>query len=268
MKKTKMLWTACIAAVSMLFVAGCDDDNDNGSTNGESRVRISMTDAPGDYDEVNVEVVGVAYKTNEDPGESGWVEMANVDAGVYNLLDLTGGVTVMLTDDQIPSGHLGQIRLILGDNNTVVKNGVTYELNTPSAQQSGLKLRIDQDLEPDVTYNFLVDFDVHQSVVEAGGSGNFNLHPVLRVTSQAASGSISGTVLNIGIPVEASIMVNGTQVNANTNAQGQFVIHGVPAGTYTLTLTPSILSELAVLTVENVTVVNGEVTSVGSITLE
>lgn len=269
MKTTKKVWALYMATLFGVFAMGCsDDDDNNGSSAGESRIRVSMTDAPGDYDEVNVEVVGVKYKVSSDTGEDGWIELAGVNAGIYNLLDLTGGVTVMLADDEIPSGQLGQIRLMLGDENTVVKDGVTYDLNTPSAQQSGLKLQINQELEADVTYNFLIDFDVHESVVEAGASGNYNLHPVLRVTAEAATGSISGTVLNVGIPVEASVMVNGVEVNANTNAQGEFVLHGIPAGTYNLTLTPSLLSELGVLTIGNVTVVNGEVTSVGSVTLE
>ena len=68
MKKTKMLWTACLTAVFMSFSAGCDDDEKN-EVEGQSRVRISMTDAPGDYDEVNVEVIGVKYKVNTDDGE-------------------------------------------------------------------------------------------------------------------------------------------------------------------------------------------------------
>jgi hypothetical protein len=267
MKKIKIAMAALLAGFIGITTACDDNDNDGSPAAGESRVRISMTDAPGDYDEVNVEVIGVRYKTTNDNGENGWIDMANVNAGVYNLLDLTGGVTVMLTEDDIPAGHLGQIRLILGDDNTVVKDGVTHPLNTPSAQQSGLKLNINQTLEPNTVYNFLVDFDVHHSVVQAGNSGNYNLHPVLRVTAQAASGSIGGTILNLGIPVEASVVVGGSTVTANTNAQGEFVIHGVPSGTYDVTLTPSLNSGLNIMTIHDVTVVKGQMTSIGSVTL-
>jgi hypothetical protein len=267
MKSLKKILIGCFALTSILFTQSCDDDNDNDSTAGTSRVRINMTDAPGDYDEVNVEVIGVRYKTTTDTGEEGWVDLDGVEPGVYNLLDLTGGVTVMLADDEIPSGNLGQIRLILGDDNTVVKDGVTYDLNTPSAQQSGLKLKIDQELEPNVTYNFLVDFDVHHSVVEAGGSGNYNLHPVLRVTAEAATGSISGSIANVGIPVTASVQVGDVVVSADTNDAGDFVIHGVPAGTYTVTLTADPSSGLPAVEIPDVIVVNGDVTDVGEITL-
>jgi hypothetical protein len=266
MKSLKKILIGCFALTAMVFTQSCDDDNDNDSTSGTSRVRINMTDAPGDYDEVNIEVIGVRYKTTTDTGEEGWVDLDGVEPGVYNLLDLTGGVTAALADDQIPSGHLGQIRLILGDDNTVVKDGVTYPLNTPSAQQSGLKLKIDQELEPDVTYNFLVDFDVHNSVVMAGNSGNYNLHPVLRVTAEAATGSIAGSVTNL-IPVTASVQVGDTIVTADTNDAGDFVLHGVPAGTYTVTLTADPSLALPPVIIENVVVVNGDITDVGQITL-
>ena len=267
MKISNFIKSVSAAALVAFFSVSCDDNDDN-NDEGTSRIRVSMTDAPGDYDEVNVEVVGLRYKVSNDDGEDGWVDLETTNTGVINLLDLTGGVTVLLADDEIPSGHLGQIRLILGDDNTVVKDGVTYPLNTPSAQQSGLKLQIDQELEADVMYEFLLDFDVnHSVVVQAGQSGNYNLHPVIRVTAEEASGSITGTIAPLDVPVMASIMVNGTEVSANTNDQGVFVIHGIPSGTYTLTLTPEVASGLVALTVENVTVVNGEETSVGNISL-
>lgn len=243
--------------------------NDNDDTQGTSRVAVRMTDAPGDYDEVNVEVLDVMIKGNTDTGEEGWVSIGNITPGVYNLLDLTGGVNVLLADNDVPSGFLGQIRLILGDDNTVVKDGVTYPLNTPSAQQSGLKLKVNQNLEAGVTYTFLLDFDVaHSVVVEAGGSENYNLHPVIRVIPEGTSGVIKGQVLPLGIQTLVSVTVNGVEVSAYTNETGSFQLNGIPAGTYTVTITPDVATGLAALTVENVVVVNGEVTNMGSLTLE
>lgn len=246
-----------------LFVVSCSDKNDS-DTSGSSRIKVSMTDAPGDYEEVNVEVLDVKIKNSNVTDESGWVSIGNVTPGIYNLLDLTGGVTALLADNDIPSGNLGQIRLILGENNTVVKDGVTYPLNTPSAQQSGLKLQINQTLVPNITYNFLIDFDVNQSiVVAAGGSGNFNLHPVLRITSEAVSGSITGTVTAGGFQVMASVLVDGVTVSTYTDELGVFYLHGIPAGTYSVTLTPDATSGLSPLVIDNVIVLNAQTTDVG-----
>lgn len=263
MKKIKNYFLSLLAVASITALAVSCNDNDDSEVAGTSKITVRMTDDPGDYDEVNVEVVDVEIKSPE----GGWMSIGN-NPGVYNLLDLTGGVSVILADSIVPSGYLGQMRLILGENNTVVKDGVTYPLRTPSAQQSGLKLQINQTLEPDFTYNFLLDFDVHHSVVvEAGNSGNYNLHPVIRVTTETASGAIRGTITQTTVPTEASVIVDGVPVTANTDDSGVFQLNGIPSGTYTVTLTPETGLGFDVLVVGGVEVVNGVITDMGPLTL-
>lgn len=267
MKKIKF-YVLSFSVITFMSVSiiGCNSNDDSAQT---SRVSVRMTDAPGDYDEVNVDVQDVLIKadTNNDDG-NGWVSIGNVSPQVYNLLELTGGVNVLLADNEVPSGYLWQIRLLLGDNNTVVKDGVTYPLNTPSAQQSGLKLKINQTLVGGVTYDFLLDFDVeHSIVVQAGNSGNYNLHPVIRVSTAATSGIIIGTISPIltGYQVLATVQVGDVVISAYANELGVFQINGIPAGTYTLTLTPEVASGVQVKTITGIVVSNGTITDMGTI---
>lgn len=264
MKMNKLKWIGLsLLFLSTIFSISCNDNDDENRT---STINVRMTDAPGDYDAVNVEVLDVMVKSDSNTDDNGWISIGTVIPQVYNLLDLTGGVNVLLADGAvIPSGNLGQIRLILGDDNTVEKGGVTYPLKTPSAQQSGLKLLVNTNLQPDFTYDFLLDFDVEKSiVVEAGGSGNFNLSPVIRVSSVANSGSIKGNVTTTpeGVQVLASVLVNGNVVSAYADATGNFQINGIPAGTYSVTLTPDATSGLSSKIIDNVVVVNGQATVV------
>ena len=268
MKNLQKILSLAFVVLAMATFTNCSgDDNDAAETAGNARVKISMTDAPGDFDAVFVEVIDVKIKSNNEPGEDGWISVGNVTPRVYNLLDLTGGVTVMLADSQIPSGYLGQIRLILGNNNSVVIDGVTHELRTPSAQQSGLKLKIDQTLQPGITYNFLIDFDVERSIVVAGNSGNINLHPVLRVIANAVSGSIEGKVVNAGFQSVVSVTVGNEIISSYTNAEGFFVLYGLPQGTYDVMIKPDILSGLPVRVIQNVAVTNGNTTDLGLLNL-
>ena len=270
MKKIKF-YALSFSVITFMFLSliGCNSSDDSTQT---SRVSIRMTDAPGDYDEVNIDVRDVLIKSSADNDDSkGWVSIGNVTPMTYNLLDLTGGVNVLLADNLVPSGFLGQVRLLLGENNTVVKDGVTYSLKTPSAKQSGLKLQINQTLLAGASYDFLLDFDVHSSiVVQAGNSGNFNLHPVVRVSTAATSGVIKGTINPVltGYQVLASVQVGDTVVSAYANDLGVFQLNGIPAGTYTVTLTPDIASGKAIKIIPGIVVENGKMTNIGDVSLD
>jgi hypothetical protein len=270
MKKIKFYGlTFILMAFSGMSLIGCNSSDDSAQT---SRVSVRMTDAPGDYDAVFVDVQDVMIKSSMDENDSdGWVSIGGVTPQVYDLLDLTGGVNVLLADQDIPSGFLGQVRLILGDNNSVVKDGVSYPLKTPSAQQSGLKLKVNQTLVGGVMYDFLLDFDVEKSIViQAGTSGNYNLRPVIRVSTMATSGVIKGRVFPAleGFQVVASVVVGDVTVSAYADEFGVFQLNGIPAGTYDVTLTPEEGSGKAEKTIVGVVVVNGEINNLGDVALE
>lgn len=270
MKKIKFyVLTFSLIAFMCLSLMGCNSNDDGTQT---AKVAIRMTDAPGDYDAVYIDVQDVMIKAGTDTDDGkGWVSLEGVTPKVYNLLELTGGVDVLLADDIVPAGFLGQVRLVLGENNSVVKDGVTYPLKTPSAQQSGLKIKVNQTLVGGVIYEFLLDFDVaHSIVVQAGNSGIFNLHPVIRVSSTATSGVIKGNVSPAleGYQVLASVQVGDETVSAYADESGFFQINGVPAGTYEVKLTPEEGSGKAEKLIPDVVVVNGEINNLGAISLD
>lgn len=253
----------------MLIAFGCDKD-DSSASNGVSSISVKLMDDPGDFDNVFIDVVDVMVKRNDDgDDESGWESLEAINTGVYDLLDLTGGINVLLVDDfQIPSGELNQIRLILGENNSVVIDGETFPLNTPSAQQSGLKIKVNETLEANIGYTFLLDFMVSESIVIAGNSGNINLKPVIRATVEANTGAISGTVIPTGIDVEVSTMVGTESVTTSTDDDGNFVLVGLSEGTYSLTFTPEEASGLTAVVIEGVEVTIGNTTTIETVNLE
>jgi hypothetical protein len=136
-----------LIGLTTVFLVSCDSDEKT------AKVQISLTDAPGDYQEVNVDIQGVEVHVGEDEN-SGWKSLA-VDKGVYNLLELTNGLDTLLGEIEIPAGKISQVRLILGDENTIKVNGEVFDLGTPSAQQSGLKLQVHQTLAEGITYKIL-----------------------------------------------------------------------------------------------------------------
>lgn len=238
-------------------------------------ITVRLVDAPGDFKAVNVEVVDVMIKMDDDgDSHSGWISL-EAENEIINLLDFTGGISKVLVDRfAIPAGTLSQMRLVLGDGNTIVienelDEDEEFDLKTPSAQQSGLKLKVNAVIEEGYTYDFILDFDVEKSIVIAGNSGNIILKPVLYVSTEVNSGIIEGTVEPIDVASVVSVLVddNGTPgtdddfvISANSDENGQFALWGVPAGTYDLVINPDATSAYTETIVEGITVVNGETT--------
>ncbi|HET8855004.1 MAG TPA: DUF4382 domain-containing protein [Salinimicrobium sp.] len=267
MNRYKLILCSVLFSAGLLSCSNDDETKDNPEPQ-TANVTVALTDAPGDYEKVFVQVTDVMVKmqTEEDPVE-GWQSLGNINEGKYDLLTLTGGKSQLLAETELPPGHLKEMRLVLGGDNTIVVEGIPYNLTTPSAEQSGLKLMVDEEIEAGLEYNFVMDFNVEESVVETG-SGKYILKPVIRLFLEQESGSISGSVS----PAEVQTLIEATDgtttVTAYTDAEGDFELKGLPAGTYEVTVTPAPESNFPILTYNNVNVVVGETTDMGQINID
>ncbi|WP_242917872.1 DUF4382 domain-containing protein [Pontibacter liquoris] len=247
----------------LVWFSACDNDND---TTGTTKMEVRMTDAPGDYAEVNIDVQSVQVSKEADGKDADWITLDEINPGVYNLLDFANGRDTLLASATLPAGNISQIRLILGDNNTLkLKDGTVVPLKTPSGQQSGVKLAINATLESDVTYVLLLDFDAGKSVV-ARGNGQYNLKPVVRTITQAVAGGIKGTVTPAEYKPGIYVISATDTITGFANDGGDFLIKGVPAGTYTLKFFTE--GDAHNKTVENVSVTQNQIKDLGAITLE
>ena len=158
-----------LALLTVVFFS-CEDEK-------KARIEVWLTDAPGDYQEVNIDLQGVEVTSSETDSEQGW-RAVQLTPQVYDLLKLTNGIEALLGEVELPAGRLSQVRLKLGENNSIKVDDQVYPLATPSAQQSGLKIQLHEVLGEGATYKVLLDFDAAKSVVE-GGTGSYSLKPVI-----------------------------------------------------------------------------------------
>ena len=128
-----------------VFLTACSDKD-----SGTSRVEVRLTDAPAEYQEVNIDIQGVEVHANDGNQNSGWQSL-DIKKGVYNLLKLTNGLDTLLGTTTLPAGKISQVRLVLGANNSLKVAGQSTTLETPSAQQSGLKVQVHTELKEGVT---------------------------------------------------------------------------------------------------------------------
>lgn len=251
-------------AIIGLVAYSCSDDQSNTNTpDNNAKLELRLTDAPANFDAVFIDLQGVSYKMSD--GE--W-QTYSIEPKVYDLLELNNGVDAVLGNEWLPTGHLEEIRLVLGDNNKIVIDGVTHNLDTPSAQQSGLKVKVNTDLVEGNVYKMWLDFDAAKSIVERG-NGTYGLKPVIRAFTELTNGRIEGNVL----PTEALATVyaiqnvNDTIASSIPNENGYFKFMGMEEGTYSLKIDAS--NEVYNDTlIENVLVQFGQLTTVPTITLK
>jgi len=235
-------------------------------TQGSATLQVRLTDAPGDYDAVYIDVEKVEVNVSSDTGtKSGWQTVTMLHPGVYNLLDFRNGIDTVLASSDLPAGTLSQMRLTLGNNNSVVLDGQSFPLKTPSAQQSGLKFNIHATLTSGILYKLWIDFNAGSSIVTTG-NGGFILKPVIRTYTQAVGGSITGYLLpGVANPEVWAIQGTDTLMALPDSTTGYYLIAGVPAGSWTINY--NALDTLYKDTSFAISVTTGAVTNVGKTTL-
>ncbi len=226
-----------LLAIAFASIFSCSKDTTEDQTSTtltpSTFLQVRLTDAPAVYDSVIVDVVGVEVHSDQ---TNGWISMAVPAPGRYNLLQYTNGLDTLIASDSIPAGNVSQIRLILGSNNTVTKNGITYPLTIPSGSQCGLKIQIHKLLVAGVTNIIQLDFDASRSIVEQG-NGKFHLKPVIRAIVTGIDGSIAGSIAPV-FSATAYAIAGVDTYSTYVGINGGFLISGVPAGTYTVCIHP------------------------------
>lgn len=250
--------------LSLLWLACSKNDSST------ARLQVRLTDAPGDYQEVNIDILRVEVNSEEGTQTAGWKALT-IKNGVYNLLKFSNGLDTLLGSADLPTGRISQIRLILGTNNTVKVGGIVNPLSTPSAQQSGLKINVQVELTKGITYTIKLDFDAARSIV-LNGNGSYSLKPVIRAITEATSGAIKGSVTPLDAAPAVFAIIGAGTVGADTigttytDSAGKFLLSGLSAGTYTVSFNPK--SGFQSLQVENINVQIGQVTDLGVSTIK
>lgn len=165
---------------SFILLASCDKNNDANTPTEKTptQVFIYLHDQADDYQQVNVDIQKVIIKGFGNNDEYDLTD--STGAGIYNLLDYQNGLDTLLGEITVDYDSISQIRLVLGLENTVMVDSVLYPLETPSAQQSGLKINVHGELMYVDTFIVSLDFDVSESVHQLG-NGTYQLHPVIHL---------------------------------------------------------------------------------------
>jgi hypothetical protein len=233
MRISTLIKTA-LSALSFAALVGC-------GSSGSGTMNVHLVDAPGDYAKITLDVKSVAIH-----GPNGWQTLSDNEHSV-DLLTLVNGVTdpVATQVDLVP-GHYDQIRLVLGNQNSVSILGEAQPqpLVVPSGLKSGVKVNVALDVQEGQTVDLYIDFDGNRSIfLHTTGSGKYMLRPVVRAVVRQGSGVIQGSVSNdatvpellSGVTVTAQTIdpATGTPTivrSVRTDASGHYTLDLLPAG--------------------------------------
>jgi len=264
--------TLVLSACALFFFASCSrlgkSEQDDPINPNKARLQVRLTDDPGPYQAVLIDIRDVMINTTGD-SVNGWQSLAGVSAGQYDLLRLVNDDDTVLVNADLNPGRVEQIRLVLGPDNFVKIDNQLIRLETPSAQQSGLKLNIHQDVSAGILYILTMDFDVARSIIRTG-NGRYMLKPLIRTVLTAAGGTIQGTVKPFTFQTAVLAFRGPGDTVATTYSSldnGGYRIRGLSPATYSLHFIPNDTLYRDTV-ISGITVTNGMVTVVDTTRLQ
>ena len=255
-------WYSLAMVILCTWVAfsGCSKST---KTVSEGTMTIYLTDTPAGFDAVNVVVSQVSVHLADQDSASGWKVLCDTTQA-FDLLELRNGAMALFADHQLDPGHYTQIRLIITDGSKVIVDGEQYDLEIPSGYQSGVKINHQFQIQEDVTYELLLDFEAEKSIIEKG-NGQYQMKPVIRAIAMATSGNISGTVSPKSI--EAFAFANtDTTAHTHSDTSGYFKLIGLTEGSYSVLIVPDSVTYADTI-FSDVAVTAGQTTDLGVIQL-
>lgn len=253
--KTKLLLFGAFAL--LLAFTACEQNGNDPLLTGEGNglVVVKITDAPFPVDLVKealvtidrIELKNDSVLTDTNDKDSAFVVFEK-DTTI-DLLDLSNGVTAILSKIEIPVGIYKEVRLHVVEASLKVTDVDTvYKLKIPSGTSSGIKLKIKPALEvkEGAETELLLDFDVSRSFKVIGndngkkGIKGFMFMPVVRAAGVAKTGKLEGLVADnesVKLADAWVTLLSGidTVASSKTTPGGFYAIIGIPEGDYSVT---------------------------------
>ncbi len=275
MKKTIRFASLLIFTASVLLYACQKDISGNGGAadlNKPHSVTVYLTDHQTPvFDSVFIDLQKLEVKVEDDTlPNDGWINL-NIRTGVYNILRFRNGLDTVFAVGTLPNAKIQKIRLTLGTQNSVMKNGQNFPLRVKDEDRQVVANVESSNFDVSNGHlSFSIDFDAGNSIqVDNSGSGNNNgyrLKSHIKIFGRNNSGSIEGKVLPLSAdPIIKAVIGTDTATAIPDDDDGEFKIVGLNAGTYKLIIDGQ--NGFIDTTINNVIVRNREDTHLPVITL-
>jgi hypothetical protein len=263
-----------LCLVTTAIISSCQKDaSGNNNPNSPHAIKVYLTDHQTPiFDSVFIDMQKMEVKIEDDSlSNGGWVSLA-IRAGVYNILRFRNGLDTLFGIGVLPNARVKKIRLTLGTQNSVMKDGQSFPLRVHDNDRE-VVIDLEQsnfEVTPQGQVIFWLDFDASRSIdVDNSGSGNNNgyrLKSSIKIFTRSNSGRIEGKVF----PRQADAIVMAISGTDTATAipdddDGEFKIVGLDAGVYHVFIDGT--NGYRDTTIQNIVVRRGEDTHLPTITL-
>ena len=209
----------------------CDD----AASENRSLVNILLVDAPGDFDQVWIEVLGVEILPAGSRGSAenaNWVNIPyQAASNMVRISDLVNEERLLIGRTEIQSGTVSKIRLLLGSQLYLIQDENRIDLSTDSDFEEKLEVEINVNALPGYSYDIYIDFDLAHSVVNTGDN-HFLLDPRVRVFETAATAAIRGSITPRTVKPHIYLRSETDTLTTLTGENGGFYLQGIPPNDY------------------------------------
>lgn len=186
----------------------------------KGRLTLSITDGP--TDDINVKGVNLVFLNVEMRRNGEWKSLKSFDQPIgVNLLEYTGGSSLLLIDQYVDPGEISAFRFTLNvanPNESVIRSpqsNITYANGSSKplylADTDNHQVVIEEQLGIETTgiTDITLDFDVRKSI-SLNGENQFVMNPFVRVLETKSTGHIAALVSNATGRVVAFAYKKGT----------------------------------------------------------
>ena len=223
---------------TLLLGISCTDTSEG---TGLALVNLRLIDAPGDFDEAWIEIKGVELMLGKDRQgtDAQWVHIPYDQPNQkVDVSKLVGEGVLLLGRDEISVGGIFKIRLMLGEEHHLTKNGKIRSLTLIDPEASIIEMDVNYRLERNLSYDIYLDFDLERSIKASSDTTEFLLVPKVRSFIQEERAEIKGRIQPPAAkPVFYAIQGQDT-ITSFADAQGNYSLRGLKEGQYSLRILP------------------------------
>ncbi|GGF34869.1 hypothetical protein GCM10011339_23940 [Echinicola rosea] len=215
---------------------------DDASNQTHALVNIYLVDAPGDWDQVYLDIqrVEVFVESGNSAGTQEWIPLDYLPlSNIVNVSALVNDSRLILGRGELPLGKISKVKLVFGDGQYLVQDNEARSLQFADQEDKAYEHEVNYPLEGGMSYDLIMDIDLSRSVgINPSDENSFLFTPFMRVFEKTNNTKITGEVSPLDAKPYVYAVLGEDTLATLTDSLGNFTFIGLEAGEYQVYIEP------------------------------